>query len=133
MGWISVNDRLPKKLEKVLFHWVTHGNLRIVSMGYMCDAGWNIYLPYHSYGLRADVCPVTHWRYLPDLPKYKMPEIKEHPVGGIIFDEAVYIMPPCEIGLSFPAKAHKGEISPAEWAKKFCQDNADLLKRLADR
>ena len=116
MGWISVETRLPKKLEKVLFHWVLtdsfgHPCVKNVSMGYMCDDGWNIYLPYHSFGLRADVCPVTHWKHLPDFPKFK-PPVRE--VGKIIIDD--------------PLNART-----TEFAKKFCEDNKDMLKRLADR
>lgn len=72
--WISVSDRLPIKLEKVLFHWLAPGNLRNISMGYRCDAGWNIYLPYHSFGLRNDICPITHWMELPQFPKWNFNE-----------------------------------------------------------
>ena len=113
MGWISVNTRLPKKLQKVLFHWLLNGHGKNISMGYMCDGGWNIYLPYHSYGLRADVCPVTHWRELPEFPNDgDLPF-----VGAILIDE--------------PEQATQEEAKA--FAKRFCKENADLLKRLADR
>lgn len=69
MEWISVKDRLLREFEKVLFHWVTNAHLRNVSMGYRCEDDWNIYLPYHSFGLRDDVCSITHWMELPDYPK----------------------------------------------------------------
>lgn len=73
-NWISVDDELPKLLQKVLFHWQMKDSngvvcVRNVSMGYRCEQGWDIYLPYHSFGLRGDVCPVTHWMELPDYPK----------------------------------------------------------------
>jgi len=117
-------------------------------MGYMCGEGWNIYLPYHSFGLRADVCPVTHWCELPEFPK---PEIKGMEVGEIIIDdplarlhEDVYkeIMVHGECAVFFPndeglptiqESATKGAENAKEFAKKFCEKNAELLKRLADR
>lgn len=68
MTWISVEDRLPELLEKVLFFWDCSGAVKNISMGYRCEQGWNIYLPYHSFGLRDGVCPVTHWMPLPDYP-----------------------------------------------------------------
>ncbi len=68
MTWISVKERLPRKLQKVLFHWVMQGNLRNISMGYLCDKVWYIYLPYHSFGLRADAWLVTHWMECPEFP-----------------------------------------------------------------
>lgn len=72
--WISVQDELPKLLQKVLFHWVTKDSygkvcVRNVSMGYRCEQGWDIYLPYHSFGLRGDVCHVTHWMEIPEFPE----------------------------------------------------------------
>lgn len=93
MTWISVIERLPNKLEKVLFHWVLTDSfgvpcVRNVSMGYMCDAGWNIYFPYHSFGLRGDICPVTHWMELPDFPNQKFPEIDVKILPGITENEA---------------------------------------------
>lgn len=73
-NWISVDDELPKLLQKVLFYWTIKDSFgqacnRNVSMGYRCEEGWNIYLPYHSFGLRGDVCPVTHWMELPEFPE----------------------------------------------------------------
>lgn len=71
--WICVKERLPEINQKVLFHWVLTDSfgtpgVKNVSMGYRCSEGWNIYLPYHSFGLRADVCPVTHWMELTNYP-----------------------------------------------------------------
>ncbi len=152
MGWISINKRLPKKLEKVLFHWMLVDSLgttcvRNVSMGYMCDEGWNIYLPSHSFGLRADVCPVTHWRHLPDFPKF-IPPVRE--VGKIIIDgplaqlhEDVYkefmvhgeCMVSCPNDGSLPIiekSFRKPPENATEFAKKFCEENKDMLKRLED-
>lgn len=111
MGWISVDTRLPKKLEKVLFHWLLNGHGKNISMGYMSDSEWHIYLPYHSQVLNVGLCHVTHWRYLPDFPKFKVP-VRE--VGEIIIDDP----------LNDRATA---------FAKKFCEENKDMLKRLADR
>ena len=73
MGWISIDKRLPKKLEEVLFHWMLVDSfgtpcVRNVSMGYMCDEGWNIYLPYHSFKMCPDKLKVTHWMELPEYP-----------------------------------------------------------------
>lgn len=125
MNWISVKEQLPPKLRKVLFHWVTHGHLRNVSMGYRCEDGWNIYLPYHSFGLRDDICPVTHWAELPEFPEYEPSEnydVNMRPLY-IMEDEAKPIA----------ASALQGNQSAREWAKKFCDTHKDLLKRLADK
>lgn len=111
MGWISVDTRLPKKLEKVLFHWFLNGHGKNISMGYMCDAGWNIYLPYKSYGLNSELCHVTHWRHLPDFPKFN-PSVRQ--VGSIIIDDPL-------------------NEKVTAFAKKFCEEHKDLLERLADR
>jgi hypothetical protein len=66
--WISVEDRLPEKMTKVLFHCIKEGHSKNIYMGYLCDQGWDIYLPYHSFKLRSDLMPVTHWMELPELP-----------------------------------------------------------------
>ncbi len=145
MSWISVKDRLPKKFQKVLFHWVLKYSsgypcVSSISMGYLCEQGWDIYLPYHSYALRDDICPVTHWMELPDYP------VDEPPVrfvGQVIIDD-----PLCphidEVQDKLNQQATASGINPVvfippstdratEFAKKFCEENKDLLKRLADR
>gem|GEM_PF-2298767 len=50
-------------------------------MGYLCNEGWDIYLPYSSFKLRADVCLVTHWMELPELPEF--PDLPEFPMTSI--------------------------------------------------
>ena len=67
--WISVETQMPHNLQKVLFHWICPGGNKNVSMGYHCEQGWDIYLPYHSYPLRTDIINVTHWMELPEFPK----------------------------------------------------------------
>lgn len=69
MQWISVEEKMPKPLEKVLFYCVLENYLKNVYMGYWCDEGWDIYLPYHSFKLSPHVTKVTHWMELPDYPK----------------------------------------------------------------
>ena len=100
--WISVKERLPSKNYKVLFHWVCPGGNKNVSMGYLCNEGWDIYLPYHSFKMCPEKLKVTYWMELPDYPK----------------DE--------------PEKMEMDERTK-EFAKRFIDENADLLKRLADR
>lgn len=69
MNWISVEDKLPHLLRKVLFHWIGPGGNKNVSMGYLCKEGWDIYLPYDSYKLHNERIKVTHWTELPEFPK----------------------------------------------------------------
>ena len=83
INWIDVNDRVPKLLQKVLFHWVCPGGNRNISMGYLCNEGWDIYLPYHSYKMHPKRLHVTHWAELPNFPEYKI----ERFVGEIIIDD----------------------------------------------
>lgn len=71
MDWISVKDALPEKLQKVLFFWAYDEVLKNISMGYLCDAGWDIYLPYVSCKLSNECIEVTHWMPLPDYPEDK--------------------------------------------------------------
>ena len=98
--WICVKERLPNKLQKVLFHWICPG-IKNVSMGYLCNEGWDIYLPYHSFKMCPEKLKVTHWMELPEFPKQE---------EKLEMDERT-----------------------KEFAKRFMDDNADLLKRLADR
>lgn len=67
--WISVQDEMPLKFQKVLFYWICEGSNGNISMGYYCESGWDIYLPYHSFGLNPNHITVTHWMKLPDYPK----------------------------------------------------------------
>jgi len=71
MEWISIKDRLPSINLKVLFHWVCPGGNKNVSMGYLCNEGWDIYLPYHSYKMCPEKITVTHWMELPSYPHDK--------------------------------------------------------------
>lgn len=68
MTWISVEDKFPPRLQKVLFHWLLPGGNRNVSMGYHSEEGWDIYLPYHSYEMSNEKLTVTHWMELPEYP-----------------------------------------------------------------
>lgn len=83
MNWICVKERLPNKLQKVLFHWVCPGGNRNISMGYLCDEGWDIYLPYHSYKMHPERLKVTHWMNLPLFPKYEF----ERFTSSLIIDD----------------------------------------------
>ncbi len=71
MNWISVEDRLPKLLEKVLFFWVMDDMVKNIAMGYLCDKGWDIYFPYASFQIGNSCIKVTHWMPLPDYPSDK--------------------------------------------------------------
>lgn len=66
--WIATADKLPRKTHKVLFHWICPAGNKNVSMGYLCESGWNIYLPYDSYELNAEYIKVTHWMEIPEFP-----------------------------------------------------------------
>ena len=70
--WISIDKRLPKEQQRVLFNWTNNGLLQNVSMGFMCPSGWNIHLPFVSHGLGSSICPVTHWAEIPALPAENM-------------------------------------------------------------
>ena len=35
-------------------------------MGYLCEKGWDIYLPYDSFKLSPELINVTHWMELPE-------------------------------------------------------------------
>lgn len=74
MNWISVEDKLPLLLHKVLFHWIyLQGGIdNNISMGYLTGenyGGWDIYLPCSSYPLDRNYIKVTHWMELPEYPK----------------------------------------------------------------
>jgi len=69
MNWICVEEKLPERLQKVLFVCVQDKHLRNIYMGYWSEAGWDIYLPYDSFKLREGVNVVTHWMELPEYPE----------------------------------------------------------------
>lgn len=69
MIWINVKDAIPEIHQKVLFTWKIEGHQPRTSMGYRCKDGWNIYLPYHSYGLNPDCVEVSYWMDLPEPPE----------------------------------------------------------------
>ena len=51
----------------------------------------------------------------------------------IVNGEVIHIMPPSEFAISIAESARKGNEHARDFAKKFCELNAELLKRLADR
>ena len=73
-NWIDVQIEMPRKLQKVLFHWVCPGGNKNFSMGYHCDEGWDIYLPYYSFKMCPEKLKVTHWMELPEFPLQGCPE-----------------------------------------------------------
>lgn len=75
--WISVEDKLPDLLKKVLFHWIGPEGNKNISMGYLCKQGWDIYLPYHSFQMHPKRLKVTHWRELYEFPKISEEEIND--------------------------------------------------------
>jgi hypothetical protein len=75
--WISVKDRLPEINHKVLFLWIYGSGYKNVSMGYLCDEGGDIYLPYHSFQLHNETDTVTHWMVLPKFPEILI-DCKDH-------------------------------------------------------
>ncbi len=87
-------------------------------MGYLCDEGWDIYVPYTSFKLKSGVNDVTHWMELPDYPKKE-----DSQPAHILGDEAVPI-DISELQVRF---------NPKEWADKFCEKNKDLMERLSKR
>jgi len=78
MGWISINERLPKIGETVLFYqtWPegTMFNCRAeplkrthIAMGGLRFGGEWVYYPYQLSNIIAK--HVSHWMPLPDVPK----------------------------------------------------------------
>lgn len=73
MNWIDVNEGLPEYYLKVLFLFEEKCGRQVIYMGYHCKEGWDIYLPYRSFGLNEslDIGKVTHWMTLPEYPTKK--------------------------------------------------------------
>jgi uncharacterized protein DUF551 len=72
MQWISVKEKRPKKLHKVLFYYILDKHMPNIAVGYNTIDGWNIYLPYSSFDLKDGPVEVTHWAELPDYPDKKL-------------------------------------------------------------
>lgn len=124
-NWICIKTRLPEINQKVLFHWVLTDSFGVpsvknVSMGYRCSEGWNIYLPYHSFGLRADVCPVTHWMEIPELPK-----TEDKFSGAVIIDDP--FCPTAEESEEY------GRAKAKEFIEKLMKDHNQVFDRLGKR
>lgn len=123
MTWISVKDSLPKKMEKVLFFWILEKNIKNIGMGFLSNEGWNIYLPYSSYGLRKDICPVSHWMELPVYPsQFVYPN-----------DDPIYIINSCEYIKQITETKESLNKQVKEFALRFIENNKDLLKRLSEK
>lgn len=73
--WISVEDRLPPLLHKVLFFWNCPGTNLNISMGYLGKYGWDIYLPYDSFKMSNEYFIVTHWMELPNYPSIEQSDL----------------------------------------------------------
>ena len=111
--WISAKYRLPPENHEVLFFATTNdGMTKEMMTGHYSSGCWkHCCMFYSSMTMNANV-KVTHWRELPDYPKTTEPFVR-----SVIIDE--------------PEPADNESVK--EFAKKFCTDHADLLKRLADR
>lgn len=73
MDWISVEDRLPKEGQTVIFYNGMIGTgwyQKSVFPGESSRPGWNLDLSEYYLEL-CDVCEVTHWMPLPKPPSSK--------------------------------------------------------------
>lgn len=64
MEWVSVNDRLPEKGERVLICT----NLPFVCEGYLGREN-NRFVRNNTYIVESSLGKVTHWQPLPEPPK----------------------------------------------------------------
>ena len=55
--------------RKFYFFCVQDGHLKNIYMCYLCEKGWDIYLPYDSFKLSPELINVTHWMELPEFPQ----------------------------------------------------------------
>lgn len=108
MKWISVNDKLPPDLHEVLYFATTNnGNTREIMTGHRENGDWTHCCMFYSTMRLNDECKVTHWMELPDYPAPDYPTVAE--------------------------AAKRGNENALEFAKKFVDNNIELLKRMADR
>lgn len=67
MEWISVRDRLPEHLEKVLVVYEHSDN--ILMANYQNGIMGKGFVVYYADGRKPTHSPVTHWAKLPEPPK----------------------------------------------------------------
>ncbi len=142
MNWISAKDSLPPFNHEVLYVAITDTGTREMMTGHLGAQGWTHCCMFYSTMHLNENVIVTHWMELPEFPD-------PHPLANVIddplcpeYDEVqdrlnqqaiasgvnpvVFIPPIAEAAV-------RGTDRATEFAKKFCEDHKDLLKRLADR
>lgn len=131
------------------------GGNRNVSMGYLCDEDWDIYLPYHSYKMHNERLKVTHWGLLPMSPEIKdedmicyldrtfcaspnctnecgrqlTEEMAAKNVNNMPVSRAYFCGEPPSIAESAVAGNHNARA----FAEKFMEKNKDLMDRLSKK
>lgn len=104
MKWISVKDKLPPDFQEVLYFATTNeGNSREIMTGHRENGLWKHCCMFYSSQTLNHLVNVTHWMELPD---YSKPDA------------------PHEMTLDEKTK---------DFAKRFIDENEDLLKRMANR
>ena len=68
MDWISVDERLPKDLEEVLYFAINDGGSKEIMTGHREKGEWTHCCLFYS-TMYLKCCKVTHWMPLPDYPK----------------------------------------------------------------
>ena len=107
MKWINVNDKLPPDLHEVLYFTTTNnGNTREIMTGHRENGLWKHCCMFYSSQTLNHLVNVTHWMELPDYPS-PYPSIEE--------------------------SVAQGTKNAKEFAKKFVENNLELLKRMANR